>query len=1189
MPKDKVMLTEQQDAAVKNRGGNLLVSAAAGTGKTKVLVERIMDRICGDEQKNITDFLVITYTKAAAAELRAKITAELSARMVDEPGNEHLRRQMHLVYGARISTVHSFCADLLRTHAAEAGISADFRVGEEQEMRVIRAAVMEDLLEGIYKTIERRPNVKAFVDELGMGRDDSAVAAILYSIYDTIQSHPWPEKWAAECLQAMDISAESDAGETPWGAYLMQRAKRLLETQLPIIADVVRMCKTNDKLAECYLPTIAEDEAKITALLRAKSWDQMVLLKADPWMRMKTIRKGVDVPESTRERILAIRNRYKKDIDESMKPMYGMSEEVLGDLRMTEASVNGMMELVADFANRYTAKKEMYNILDFSDLEHISLRVLLDPESGKKTATAESVSAAFAEIMVDEYQDTNGVQEAIFNAISTGSNLFMVGDVKQSIYRFRLAEPEIFLNHYLAYTDAADAKEGEARKIRLTTNFRSRPEILDAANTVMRTCMSEDVGGVSYTEEEALVPGKAPTTELAEPVVELTMINMDDARGDGEDDVLASVAKADIEAEYVANRIQDMLEFSEIEDDETGEFRPVKASDIAILMYAPRHPAAHYTKALAVRGIAAKAARNGSIMETTEIATLFCYLQIIDNPTQDIPLVSVLASPLCGFTANDLADVRTSKRDAKSFYEAMHVYAESNDKGKRFMATLNTLRDYAAHEKLSRLFTRLLEMTDADDVFGAMSNGDQRVANIRKFSEMIASYEAGGARGLFHFICHMESLIEQGAELPQATCMTNTDAVTIMSVHAAKGLEYPIVFLADLSRRFNMSDLKDTALLDKDLGAGVQVVVTKPDLPVHRYPTIARSAIAAKTAEESKSEALRVLYVAMTRAKQKLVMTYCDKLDAQLAKLAENAAPVLAPQLAQTVTNPGQWVLYAALGNASAPWKTHNIDSRRIITKTMTMAEIDAGGELAMDMSDADELPDTEMFPALDTDRIEKDMAFCYAYAAATTAASKTVATAMTEMEVPIVVTRPSFVRAERKATAAEQGTATHAFLQHADYRTCREKGMVGIREEIERLAGNGFIAPESKSAVMKTALNRLFQSEVGRRLAETNGIHREYEFTVLMPASAVYKDCEATDDVVVQGAIDLHYIAEDGIHILDFKTDNVKTTVEMAEKAEAYRPQLGVYASALESIYKRPVVEKSIIFVRKGRAVRVA
>lgn len=1202
MSAKKITLTEQQQAVVENRGGNLLVSAAAGAGKTKVLVDRIMDRICGEEQCNITDFLVITFTKAAAAELRAKITAELSKRLTETPNDEHIRKQMHLIYAAKISTVHSFCSDMLRSHAALAGIPADFRVGEEQESKVLRASAMEDTLENLYKIIETHPNIKAFVEDLAAGRDDSAVPAILFNVYDVIQSHAWPAEWAKQCMDAMSVDVEQDAIETPWGAYIIQNTKEYIMSQLPLAMAAQEVCDASPALCAAYGPTIADDIRMMKDMLEVTSWDSMILLKNREWMRMKPVKKVGDYSEADKTRVTELRKRYKKNIEARLNGMYGMSSVVLDDIKKTEASVRGMFELVDDFAKRYTAKKEAHNMLDFSDLEHYSIRMLVDAETHEPTEAAVAISKQFVEIMVDEYQDTNGVQETIFNAISNGQNLFMVGDVKQSIYQFRQADPSIFLSHYNTYKSYVAAKENEPRKILLTKNFRSRPEILDATNAVMRTCMSPIVGGINYTVEEELVAGREDFAEPSMAPVELNVINMDDI-GATSDENEEAVAKVDIEAKYVAKRIRDMLDNDTIQDEETGEQRKVTANDIAILMQAHRRPAAHYIKALAEQGIAAKAVKNASIMETTEIATLFCYLQIIDNPMQDVPLVSVLASPLCGFTADELAQVRIAKKDAKYFFHALQEYAKGSKKTQKFLDQYQYLRELSTRTKLSRLFMTMLETTDALDVFASMGNGDQRAANIHKFEEMIAKYEAGGARGLFGFLCYIEALQEQGAELPQAACSTADEAVTIMSIHSSKGLEFPIVFLSDLSRKFNTSDLKATALLHKELGAGVQVLIKRPDAPANRYPTIARNAISAKNAAEAKSEHLRILYVAMTRAKQKLVMTYCDKMDRTMQRLGNETMYPLPEAVSQSVSNLGHWVLMTAMCrddgyalqrlagvvptgtyHSEYPWAIDILSAAEIGGKTMKMSEIDA----SMEETEAEEDVFEEPYEALDSEAISADLQFSYAHTAATHTPAKAVATALANHQQNISIRRPVFVKEKKGFTAAERGTATHTFMQYANFHKCWAEGKAGIQSEISRLVMEKFVTSDMKDAIMTEALEHLFKSPVGKELAEQKNIRREFEFTILVPATELYGEEAPEDNIVLEGVVDMFSVKEDGIHLYDFKTDYIENEEAMKEKATEYKPQLDIYAKALNTIYHKPIVERNIIFVRNGEKVPV-
>lgn len=1199
-------LTPQQQAVVTNRGGNLLVAAAAGSGKTKVLVDRIMERICREHQ-NITDFLVITYTKAAATELRAKITTELSKRLAADPGDKHLQDQMHLVYGAQISTVHSFCANLLRSYSALAKLAPDFRVMETQESRVMKADVMEDLLEHVYANLEKHPNIKSFIEELAFGRDDRAVPAIVYGVYDTIQSHPWREEWVKHCLSSMDVSKFSDAVETPWGEYLVENAKSYIRSQLPLVEMAIDICDCDEAMTTAYADTLQADYRKLVSIICAKTWNEIVLAKDIPWDRLKPVRKTSEVPELTKERIKQLRDKYKGAVKNKLQAFDAMSATVLGDLQKTESSIKGVFELVKLFSNRYGAKKLTNNVVDFSDLEHLTIELLLDPKTHERTDVAKDICKNYCEIMVDEYQDSNGVQETIFEAISSGSNRFMVGDVKQSIYRFRLADPSIFLSHYNAYKSYTDAREEEPRKILLSQNFRSRPEILEATNDVMNSCMSPLVGGINYTEEEALSAGRTDFPEdesVSKDTVELVAINMEEiASSEKEDDEdTESIAKIDIEAQYVAKRIQKMLREDKIMDEDTHEMRPVTPNDIVILMRSTKNSAPHFVKALTDLGIASKSSRNKSIMDTTEIQTLYAYLQIIDSPVQDIPLVSVMASPLVGFTADELADIRIKNKDSSCFYEALVSYAErpelpDNHKSKVFLQQLTNLRSMVSHSRLSDLFTELLFVTDAEDVFGSLKNGEQRMANVRKFADMITAFEMGGARGLFSFLCHIESLIDQGEELPQASaCLLEDEAVTIMSVHASKGLEFPIVFLSDMSRRFNISDVKGTTLLHPTLGVGVQLVEKDKG---YRHPTIARTAIADSILAETKSEELRVLYVAMTRAKQRLIMTYCDKLTRTMQRLFADVEYPLPATVSQSVNTPGEWILLTALLRPEAkclrelagrgttehhegkyPWNIKVVKASDIHSKTLTMSEI---SESAMMTEDDVALP-VEELDGLDTSAIQEDLSFIYPHQNAIHTPAAATASNLGLEKKKISICRPNFAK-KKGFTAAEKGTATHMFLQYADYHKCVNE-VSGIESEINRLKEQRFMTDDEANAILVPALKTLFTSDAGRHLASISPeqLQREYRFSVLLPGTSLFGADASEDDVLLQGVIDLLYIDDEGMHIVDFKTDYLESEEMKADKAKQYKTQLDTYEAALKEIHPDlSVASKTLVFVRYG------
>lgn len=1198
----KIELTKQQKAVVENRGGNLLVAAAAGAGKTQVLVDRIMSMVC-EEGKNINQFLIITFTRDAAAQLRAKITSKLSERLAEKPEDAHLQKQMSLVYAAQISTVHSFCSNLLHEHAAEAGLAPDFRVGDDMECKALRADVMDDVMEQVYLNIDESPDISAFID-LTVGRDDEAVRAILHGVYDTIQSHAWPQQWADACVANMDVSSYSDAAETPWGDFLMNDVKRYARSQIELVESARALCDMDDGLALAYNDALLDDQGKLASLLSARTWDEMFAIRGQKWARLKPIKKGKEVNVIIQDQIKALRTRYKDGINGKLEAINGDSAEVLSDLSKTALSVAGMFHIVKMFDAQYSAKKQSLGILDYSDLEHQTIRLLLT-EDGKKTQAAEQISKQFESIMVDEYQDTNEVQETIFEALSNGTNRFMVGDVKQSIYAFRLADPTIFLAHYDTNKLYSEAGEGEPRKILLTKNFRSRPEILAATNAVMRTCMSKEVGGITYDDNEALVPGRKDFVASGSPVVELAAIDMRGVSDDDRDEDGAALAKVDVEAKYVATRIKDILDNETIMDENTGFLRRVNPGDIAIIMRAAKNSARHYIKALADLGIPTKSSKTDSLMDTDEVNILYCFLQVIDNPYQDIPLVGILASPLFGFTADELANVRLAKKSATSLFEALQVYGETNRKAREFLDILATLRNKVPYTRLSNLYYELIDLTAARSVFGSYSNGEQREANIYAFGEVVSSYEKNGARGLFQFLCYIESLREEGIELPQPTIGADEDAVTVMSTHSSKGLEFPIVFLSDLSRRFNQSNLKSSVLLDRDLGAGVQVYDTTLD---YRYPTIARNAIAAKSVLDSKSEELRILYVAMTRAKQKLVMTYCDNLGKTLTRLADEAQTPLPPSEVLSVNCPGQWVVQTALTRPESaqlykaiamlpptdaetdgmPWHITYVSAADIGGEKKTMAELESVSDTDIE-ADAAAL-DAERFPAPDAELMAADLSFQYQHEAATKTQSIAAPTSLERKSPEIKIQFRHYGNVKKGPTAAERGTAIHLFLRYADFRVCANEPN-GVVSELARMKMKQFLLPDQANAVDTKMLQSFFHSTVGNQIAklDPNSMQREFRFSVLVPANKALPDTTSEEPVLLSGIVDFFYETEDGIVLYDFKSDYIDSDEAMAEKVSTYKKQLDVYAEALEEICKKKVIERKLVFLRTASAVDVA
>ena len=646
-------LTEEQKRIVDDRGGELLVSAAAGSGKTRVLVERLMDRVTR-EGLDLDQFLVITYTKAAAGELRARIAQELSARLAEAPNDRHLRRQTALVYQAQISTIHAFCAALLRESGHLLDLDPDFRLCDEGEGHVMMAQVLEDVLEEQYQGIDPEGDFALLVDTLSAGRDDSRLAQIVLDVFGRIQSHPEPLRWLEEQKAAWELEGIADVGQTPWGALLLEDAARLWRDCVRRLEQAVGLCGEDELLEQNYAPSLQTTLEQVEALCAAAdrhSWDQVYACLPIPFPAAGR-KKMVDCPDAA-EQVKAIRSTCKKRMEKLGEWFEDCGADLLEDLRAVHPAVRGLFALVKDFEGAYAAEKARRGMVDFADLEHMAVRLLVG-EDGAPTELARQWSARYDEIMVDEYQDTNEVQNAIFTALSReGRNLFLVGDVKQSIYRFRLADPTIFLGKYRAFADYTRAAEGEERRLILSRNFRSRPEVLEGANFVFRSVMSADFGEMDYTADEALYPG-APFPPDGRYAVELDAV---DASAEGEEE---KTARDLIEARFAAKRIRALVDGGfPVSDGEGGE-RPVRPADIVILLRSPNTVLHHYARALGERDIPWEAEGGGDFFAATEVQVALSLLRVVDNPRQDVPLIAALRSAVYAFSADRLAQIRAA-------------------------------------------------------------------------------------------------------------------------------------------------------------------------------------------------------------------------------------------------------------------------------------------------------------------------------------------------------------------------------------------------------------------------------------------------------------------------------------------------------------------------------------------------
>ena len=1166
-------LTPQQQMAVQNRGGKLLVSAAAGSGKTKVLVDRLMGYLTDPhDPANLDDFLIITYTKAAAAELRGKIAAKLTERIAADPQNRHLQRQLQRLYLAKISTVHSFCGDILREHAYIVDIPGDFRVADENECRQLRADVLSRVLDKAYQTIAEDGDLQAFVDTQGLGRDDRLLPDIILKVYDSARCHIQPELWLDACVANAGTENLKDAAQTPWGRYLLEDMKSYLRLQIQAMtacAERAEQAQDMEKPAQLLRDTVAQ----LQQLYDSATWDEAARRKEIDYGTLRFSKKCSDL--QLVEQIKAVRDACKKGVERKCRSFSDSSEILLGDMEQILPALRGLIALVRQFGQAYDQCKRSRRIVDFGDLEHKTLDLLLGRSRSGPTAAAKQIGDRFREILVDEYQDSNAVQDAIFSALTEKrQNCFMVGDVKQSIYQFRLADPGIFLQKYAAYAPAEKALPGQGRKILLTKNFRSGGAVLAGANDVFATCMSPDVGGLHYGEEDALQEG-FPHVPLGEPEVELWTVPV------CEDQYLE-------EAELVAERIEELLGGNHFVRD-GDNLRPIRPEDIAILLRSPGSTAGAFQEALARRGRRCVSGGGEDLLQAEEIIVLRALLQTVSNPRQDIPLIAALSSPVFGFTADDLAAFRSKQRRG-CVYEAL--LQEPSEKAENFLQTLEHLRRQARLLTLTQLIQTVYLRTGLDSLYAAKENGDVRSTNLQAFYQLAVAFEANGPRDLEQFLEHLDAMEEKG--LIMAGEQTAPGAVTLMSIHKSKGLEFPVVFVSGLSRVFNRESTRGQVLCDQDLGLGLTAVDRRNRV---RYPTVAKRAIAAKIASDSLSEEMRVLYVALTRARDRLIMTYAsDGLPKDLAQTAARMDMGDRELLTRDAVCPGDWVLMAALQRTEAG-ELFRLGARPEQTKLgeypwlIRVAEAPEAEETSKRLQKA-----RPKMPQEELEQIRKGLSFSYAHRLATQTPSKQTATQQkgrqkdeeaaehTKRNHERVKTwrKPTFVEEDTRGTVL--GTVIHRVMQYIPYENCGS--VSSIRREVDALVQKGFLTMQQAQLVDCEKLNAFFRTELGEKLCAGGRVLREFKFSILDDGGDIAPEL-AGEQILLQGVVDCALQEADGITVLDFKTDRV-TSETIGLAAERYRPQIQTYARAVERIFGVPVKKTVLYFFGLNQFVEV-
>ncbi len=1193
-----MLFTSAQQAAIDTRGKNLLVAAAAGSGKTKVLVERIKKMILQDNY-DIDKLLVVTFTNAAAQEMRSRIHSALNESLRNEKDLETLKRlerQSVLISGASIMTIHAFCQMLLRRNFSKINLDPKFRVADEQELNLIKQEVIEELLESKYDTAG--DTFKKFSDDFGGSeKGDSKLHDIILTLYSFSQSQPYPEKWLKDLTAPFDISENANIKSTVWYDLAMKHIEATILTAYDDCEDTKNLSDTY----QIYLKQIEADYnlfVELKSALSARNWNRLFNLlnpqdKKSPFLKLTKQSNKVD--KDMQETIKANREEYKTAVENIRnRYFFASEEELLEDIRELKPSVEILSDVTIEFSNAYAAAKRDKAIIDFNDMEHFALEILADK------ATAKALRKKYQAVMVDEYQDINDVQNEILSTIADPSraNFFAVGDVKQSIYKFRLADPEIFLDKYNNYP-----LQDDCVRIDLSKNFRSRIEVLNAVNFIFRRLMTKDAMEIDYNDEACLYYGANYETEsekMLNSPTEFYLINdssekdyddendEDEIDEDGNPQTVEAAISIEREIQVIANRIKELLaNDTQVFDINTNNYRSIKYRDIVILLRAQKMNAAQVMDVLKKNQIPAYAIGDETYFKALEINVMLSLLTILDNARQDIPFAAVLLSPIGQFTAEELALLKiASRRDDLStlLMTAAASTVEINPlnlpesiltKSLTFLKKFNSWRELSRVVSVPELISTIYRETGYYDYVGGLPKGVLRQANLRMLVDRAAAYEATAFRGLSRFLKFISKIKELNTDLSVAkTLGENENVVRIMTIHKSKGLEFPVVFIAELGKHFNRRD-ESIELLLKHRQLGIGPYRTLQNEPL-RVPTLARQVISQKNSEEQKAEELRVLYVAMTRAREKLILVGTKKGKAEKYEKYERYGNVdKVPAFVSLSANSFlDWIILA-LSKETDCIQVTNIDA----------SSIEVAPELA---EDVEEVP-------VDMSKLERKVS---------TLTQKSIPSKMSVTELKervqydegltrnliddtadeeIIYRRPDFERS-KKLTGAEYGTLMHRVMQRLDL--SGDLSAKGIKQQIDFMIEQKIFTSEQASIVRKNNAAKFFASEIGQRMIHSDEIYRELPFSRLIEASRFFPNVD--DKIFIQGIVDVLFKDGDNFVLIDYKTDRIDNgdITAAGRMRDKYKLQIELYGEAIEAIVKRSVTERYLYMLNGGLLV---
>ena len=1202
--------TKEQKQAIIEKGSNILVAAAAGSGKTAVLVERIIKKVVEDEI-DIDKLLVVTFTNAAASEMRERVLDAIYKKLEDNPNDEKLLRQITLLNKASICTIDSFCLEVVRNNFFELeNLSPNFRIADTTEIELLKQEVIEDIFEKKYE--EEDKDFSKLIHTYTSYRDDTPLKDLILKIYNYIQSNPFPEKWLNKKIEMFNLKEkiEEDFSKTEWGKVLLVRIKNELDdaiTSLKVARDIL----SNDIELENYLNIIIHDIDMLDNLNKSlDSWDNAYKINENiefiPW-------KGKRIDKTEKDEAKKIRDTVKENLKFLNNILICDSKTANQDISDMYPILIKLKSLILEFEKEFSKRKREKNIVDFQDIEHFALKILIKETDEKIESSdiAKKYQEKYEEIAIDEYQDSNLVQEYILNSVSRGNNIFMVGDVKQSIYKFRQAMPELFINKYKKYKNKENKKDDDNLKIQLFKNFRSRENVLYFTNLIFQDIMSEELGDIEYNEEEYLNLGANYKESKENLNTEIDLIDLseeleetEENKEDEENNDEEKVENLELEAKFVANKIKRLVDSKfKIWDNKKEEYRDIKYKDIVILLRSTSTAAPVYEQELLNLDIPVFADSSQEYLESIEIETIMSLLKIIDNPMQDIALVCVLRSYIGKFTDNDLVQIRLSDK-YDNFYTCMQkaiidVDIKLKEKIQKFLEKLEIWRKEKEYLALDEFIWKIYSDTGYYNYCGLMPNGVLRQANLKMLFQKAKDYESSNFKGLYNFINFIDKLKISSGDMGSAKLIgENENVVRIMSIHKSKGLEFPIVFLSNIGKQFNLNDLKEDILFHQEMGIGVKYI--NYDMQI-KYDTLTKASIKDKILLETLSEEMRILYVALTRAKEKLYITgvvrdfekELENIEAKVEKYKKENNKVN-PILIRKAKRYLDWILlvYQYEKKECADKVELNIYKKKELLKKLIKLdkeEIDVIKEIEKKNKNNEKI-----------EEIKKILNYKYPNQIDTIIPTKTSVTALKELknkninemeemidERNISFNTPKFLNEnkEEKITASRKGTLIHLCMQRLNEK--EEYDIGKIESLISDLEAKKIITLKEKEAINPIKILQFTKTNIWKELKSAKKVEKEKPFYINIKAKDIYEE-KTDENILVQGIIDLYYINKDGdLNLVDYKTDYVEKGKEN-ELINKYKNQLKLYKKALEDVYKKEIKNVYIYSVYLDKQIKI-